>query len=79
MSQFKLFHGYKEKLIRWRSHNGDVDCIHDLTTEHINNILNCFMGNGNMRIPNPYEGRTSDEWQIIFNLELIRRRRNERI
>jgi hypothetical protein len=35
-------------------------------------------GEGDMVIPNPYEGRTHNEWSIIFDNEL-RRRRNETI
>jgi hypothetical protein len=31
-------------------------------------------GDGNMRIPNPYEGRTHDEWAHIFHNEIERRR-----
>jgi hypothetical protein len=30
-------------------------------------------GDGNMRIPNPYEGRTHSEWIDIFHNELIGR------
>jgi hypothetical protein len=32
-------------------------------------------GDGNMVIPNPYNGRTHNEWCIIFDNEL--RRRNQ--
>lgn len=31
-------------------------------------------GDGDMRIPNPYEGRTHDEWLNIFHNEIVRRR-----
>jgi hypothetical protein len=38
-------------------------------------IVRCINGDGNMRIPNPYEGRTHAEWIGIFYNEL--RRRNQ--
>lgn len=76
MKTFKFFHGIKGySFVRWRSYNGDVGCIHDMTTNHIRNVINCLRGTGNMRIPNPYEGKSVFEWLIIFRDEL--RRRNE--
>ena len=79
MKPFKLLRGYKDELIRWTTHNGDVYCIHDMSMDHIVNVVRCLRGEGNMAIPNPYEGRTSNEWQIIFHHELIRRSRGERV
>jgi hypothetical protein len=79
MKPFKLLRGYKEDPIRWRAHNGVVWRLSDMSMDHIVNVVRCLRGEGNMRIPNPYEGKTLNEWQIIFHHELIRRRRSERV
>jgi hypothetical protein len=62
-----------DNVIRWRSANGDVTCIHDMSTQHVRNIIRCLAGNGTMRIPIYYEGRFRREWFEIFRNELERR------
>lgn len=73
MKSFKFFQ--KEQIIRWRAHNGVVWRLADMSTDHINNVVRCLCGHGNMRIPEPYEGKHRIEWLFIFRDEL--RRRNE--
>jgi hypothetical protein len=73
MTDFKFFKGYVGDIIRWRTHRGDVICIHDMTTEHIENVITCYLGQGEITIPNPYEGRRTMEWLTIFRDELNRR------
>lgn len=75
MKPFKFFQ--KKQSIRWRTHNGDVWCVHDMSTQHIRNVVACLCGQGNMRIPEPYEGKHRIEWLFIFRDEL--RRRDETI
>ena len=72
MKSFKFFQT-KSEIIRWRTHNGDIWCIHDMTTDHVRNVIRCLVGIGNMRIPNYYEGKHRSEWFTIFRNELARR------
>ena len=72
MKPFKFFQS--EQTIRWRTANGLTHPIHTISTDHIVSIIRCMNGDGNMRIPNPYEGRTHTEWIYIFHNELSRRR-----
>lgn len=72
MKPFKFFQS--EQTIRWRTANGLTHPIHTISTDHIVSIIRCMDGDGNMRIPNPYEGRTHDEWVNIFHNEIVRRR-----
>jgi hypothetical protein len=74
VSQFKFFKGSPS--IRWKSAAGLNHPLETITTEHIRNIMNCLVGVGNMTIPDPYEGRTRNEWYIIFHNELVRRNEN---
>jgi hypothetical protein len=75
--KFKFFKGETfNRNICWRSENGRDRPIFYMTSDHINNILLCLNGEGNMEIPNPYNGRTHEEWINIFNREL-RERINE--
>ena len=76
MKPFKFFQ--EPKPIRWVTANGLSHRLENISIDHIVSIIRCMDGDGNMRIPNPYEGRTHNEWSIIFNNELIRRR-NETI
>lgn len=69
---FKFFQGLKP--IRWRTANGLTHPINNISTDHIVSIIRCMNGDGNMRIPNPYEGRTHTEWVHIFHNELEIRR-----
>ena len=72
MKPFKFFQ--EPKKIRWVTRNGLSHPIEYISTDHIVNIVRCMNGDGNMIIPNPYEGRTHDEWVHIFHNELERRR-----
>lgn len=86
---FKLLNGYTygdeytlpvqtDSPIRWVTANGLSHRLENISIDHIVSIIRCMNGEGNMVIPNPYEGRTHNEWSIIFDNEL-RRRRNETI
>jgi hypothetical protein len=70
---FKFFKGLEE--IVWRTHTGRRTNLTQLTTEHIYNILACLEGRGRLRIPDPYQDRTINEWYDIMILELSRRGR----
>jgi hypothetical protein len=74
MKDFKFLKG--PMLVQWRSANGEIKNIQDLGIRHINNILNCLNGHGDMRIPNPYFGRTHLEWCEILLRERDSRLRN---
>jgi hypothetical protein len=76
MKTFKFFQ--EPKPIRWVTANGLSHRLENISIDHIVSIIRCVNGEGNMVIPNPYEGRTHNEWSIIFDNEL-RRRRNETI
>jgi hypothetical protein len=71
MKPFKFFQ--EPKKIRWRTGNGLTHPIETISVDHIVNIIRCMSGNGDMTIPNPYEGRTHNEWCEIFDNELRRR------
>jgi len=73
MKTFKFFQ--EPKPIRWVTANGSSYLIENISVDHIVSIVRCINGDGNMRIPNPYEGRTHAEWIGIFYNEL--RRRNQ--
>jgi len=72
MNKFKFFQS--EQTIRWRTANGLTHPIHTISTDHIVSIVRCMNGDGNMIIPNPYEGRTHSDWIDAFQNELERRR-----
>lgn len=64
----------------WRTATGRMTPIHFMTTNHINNCISCLKGEGHTEIPNPYHGKTKEEWIYIFETELsIRREENIRI
>ena len=44
-----------------------------MTHEHIDNVVRCLIGQGNMIIPEPYQGKSHLEWLFIFRDELRRR------
>ena len=77
--EFKFFKGeIFDRNICWRTYIGRDTPIFYMTSDHINNILLCLNGEGNMEIPNPHNGKTHDEWIYIFNRELrIREQENE--
>ena len=73
MKTFKFFQS--EQTIRWRTANGLTHPIHTISIDHIVSIIRCINGEGEMIIPNPYEGKSHAEWIGIFYNEL--RRRNQ--
>ena len=73
IKDFKFFQGPKP--IRWVTGYGSSYLIENISVDHIMSIVRCMNGDGNMVIPNPYNGRTHNEWCIIFDNEL--RRRNQ--
>lgn len=72
VKDFKFFR--TNETIRWRTANGLDHRLENISTDHIVSIVRCMNGDGNIRIPNPYEGRTHIEWVHIFHNELERRR-----
>ena len=72
MKDFKFFQ--KRPPTKWRQSNGVEVNIVDLTTRHIENIVDCLCGIGNVEIPEPYDGRTRYEWYLIFRNEFNIRR-----
>ena len=74
-NDFKFFVGTtpKEDII-WRTASGRETPIEWMTTNHIENALSCLTGQGLMRIPDPYFGRTSEQWIRVFTEELSKRR-----
>jgi hypothetical protein len=72
MKPFKFFQ--EPKPIRWVTANGLSHRLENISIDHIVSIIRCMDGDGNMRIPNPYEGRTHAEWINIFHNEIERRR-----
>lgn len=73
MMTFKFFQ--EPTPIRWVTRNGLSHRLENISVDHIMSIVRCMNGDGNMVIPNPYNGRTHNEWCIIFDNEL--RRRNQ--
>ena len=56
----------------WETAMGIEIPVRNMSTNHINNCINCFNGNGNMRIPNDYLGG-KERWLGIFSRELTQR------
>lgn len=46
--------------------------VKEMSTNHIKNTINCWNGDGNMRIPKDYLGG-KDKWLKIFSNELASR------
>ena len=72
MRTFKFLTGEE---IKWVTKRGKKYKISNMSISHIVHVVDCLNGIGYLTIPNPYKGRTKDEWRQIFNQEL--RRRNE--
>jgi hypothetical protein len=76
MNQFKFFKGQVIEPLYWRTAMGEYKSLSEMTSEHIFNI--CFiLTNGGCEIPNPYLGKTNEEWKEIFEDELIKRTNGE--
>lgn len=56
----------------WVTARGEEIFVHKMATNHINNCIRCFNGQGHMRIPNDYLGG-KDKWMKIFSQELLQR------
>lgn len=71
---FKFFNrGEPTEEVVWRTAKGRHTPIGWMTTLHITNCIRCIEGDGEAEIPNPYFGRTHNEWLSIFEQELHNR------
>ena len=68
MGDFKFFKGL-EPLV-WRTAMMECIPVKELSGEHISNIIMCI---ANEHIPNPYLGKTNNQWLDIFENEMNRR------
>ena len=73
MRPFKFF---RSEPLYWRTAMGEYKLISEMSGEHISNIVMCIVGE---QIPNPYLGKTNNEWLYIFENEMNRRYPNERL
>ena len=72
MNKFKFFRGPEQ--ICWKTWDGTVIPLKQIHTGHMQNIMRCLAGLGQMEIPENYLGRCRAEWYDIFLTELKRRR-----
>ena len=72
MNQFKFFKGQVSKPLFWRTAMGEYKLISDMTNEHMFNIC-ILLTRGGGEIPDPYLGKTNQEWKEIFEDELRNR------
>jgi len=74
MRDFKFFEGVgdiiEEEMVVWRTSSGRHTPIEMMTSQHINNVINCLTGVGEVSIPNPYFGKSHQEWMNLFTREL---------
>jgi hypothetical protein len=69
MLDFKFFKGQVIKPLYWKTAMGEYKLVSEMTSEHIFNI--CFiLTHGTCEIPDPYLGKTNEEWLKIFEDEL---------
>ena len=72
--EFKFLRGeIFDRNVCWRSQNGRDTPIFYMTTSHIQNTISCLRGVGQTEIPDPYNGKTKDEWIRILTNELTQR------
>lgn len=72
--EFKFLRGeILDRNVCWRSQNGRDTPIFYMTNSHIENTILCLRGVGLSEIPNPYNGKTHDEWIRILTNELTQR------
>lgn len=69
MKEFKFFQ--KPEPLCWVGSMGLVTPISEMSAGHVYNI--CTLLKGRNVIPNPYHGKTNDEWLYIFEEELKNR------
>ena len=70
MKEFKFFKGIKVEPLYWRTAMGEYKLLSEMSNGHIYNICTLLEGDG---IPDPYIGRTNQEWKEIFENELRNR------
>ena len=73
MRDFKFFIGVPDEELVWKTATGRNVPILWMTTNHINNALNCLKGESNVEIPNPYFGKSHRQWISLFTNELNNR------
>jgi len=80
MKQFKFFKGTKSEPLFWRTAMGEYKLVSEMTPEHMFNIC-VILNQGEGVIPDPYLGKTHQEWKGVFEGELRRRinNTNERV
>jgi hypothetical protein len=69
MRDFKFFQ--KPKPLYWRTAMGQEIPISEMEGGHIYNVIGVLKKDG--IVPNPYLGKTHDEWLTIFGDELKER------
>lgn len=72
MKSFKFFKGQNSEPLFWRTAMGEYKLVSEMSNEHIFNISIMLAHNGG-EIPDPYLGRTNQEWKEIFENELRNR------
>jgi hypothetical protein len=75
MIQFKFFKGYLTEEIYWRTTMFEYIALSHMTPEHMFNIC-VLLTQIEGVIPDPYLGKTNQEWKEIFEGELSRRINN---
>jgi hypothetical protein len=75
MNQFKFFQVKKYEPLYWRTAMGEHKLVYDMSNEHIYNLIMMLPSD---KIPNPYLGKTHQQWKNIFKAEL-RYRLNGRV
>jgi hypothetical protein len=75
MNQFKFFKGQINEPLYWKTAMGEYKLVSEMTPEHMFNIC-VILNQGEGEIPNPYLGKTHQEWKGIFEGELRRRINN---
>lgn len=72
MKKFKFFKGQEIKPLYWKTAMGEHKLVSEMTSEHIFNIC-LILTHGGCEIPDPYLGKTNEEWKEIFENELRNR------
>ena len=75
MKPFKFFQGKKYEPLYWRTAMGEHKLVSDMSNEHIYNLIMMLPGD---EIPNPYLGKTHQQWKNIFKA-VLRHRLNGRV
>lgn len=67
MKPFKFFQRKKYEPLYWRTAMGEHKLVSDMSNEHIYNLIMMLPGD---EIPNPYLGKTHQQWKNIFKAVL---------